>query len=138
MPDTPTPMGLTVRKVPTDETKDRPPGLRDVAGVVAEGALPQVARIPMDFAQREEWIELVGQRPVVRPAGPPEARLRRTHTFVHADEIVLHLLDGDVHYRVVGQPDKYDADGEPTDAAGDPTSELRWFYDAELVGEKEA
>lgn len=95
---------------------------------------PKHIRVPHDFVSREPWIETVGTKGVVKPAGPSANPFAKTHTFVHADELVLHMADGDYRYKVVGQPDKYDAAGKPTDAAGDPETEVRWFYDADLIG----
>lgn len=104
-------------------------------------------RIPTDYVTREPWIELVGVKAVARPKGPASNPWREAHTFLQADEIVFHMLDGDGNpvdhrYRVVHQPDKYDtadhvdgADEVPTDNAGDPSTHVDWFYDADLIEE---
>lgn len=96
-------------------------------------APPERISVPVEYATRQPWIEIRGQRPVVRPGGPASNPFAKVHTFIHADELVLRMADRDWHYTIVGQPDKYDAAGEPTDSAGDPTCEVRWFYDADLV-----
>jgi len=56
----------------------------------------------------EGWIELENSRPEHRPGGPAGARQWKvTHTFIHADTIVVKTVHGDVRYTVVHQPDKY-------------------------------
>jgi hypothetical protein len=97
--------------------------------------VPTHIRVPNDYVQREPWIEMVNPTAVVRNAGPANNPTAKLHTFVQADELVLHMLDGSYRYRVVGQPDKYGADGEPSNAAGDPTTEVRWYFDADLIEE---
>lgn len=106
--------------------------LADGDGYVELESHPAGFRMPMDYADREPWVELVNTSVVHKPGGPAEAPWRVTHTFVHAEQIVLHLHSGDATYRVVHQPDKYDADGNPTDVAGDPSAVVDWFYDADL------
>lgn len=150
---TDTPMGLVVRKLAVDDGLERvkrfdpltgqpywaspstgEPLPKACAGVVPEGDLPAALRISQKICGAEEWIELVNPRPVHKPAGPPQDPWRSTHTFVHCDELVLHLLDGDVRYRVTRQPDKYDTETDlPSDNAGDPTTYVVHDYVAELT-----
>lgn len=151
------PVGLVVRKLAAEDGLERvrrfdpvtgdafwaspttgEPLPKATAGVALEHDEPSpLIRIPAKYVGREDWIELVNARPVHKPAGPAEDPWRSTHTFVHCDELVLHLVDGDVRYRVVHQPDKYDDEtGEPSDSPGDPTTHVDHFYDAELVTEE--
>lgn len=141
--------GLRVR-ILTD-TPDLEPGQRHVSGVIfldnqlrrnVDGdpygdpvPAPTKIRVTTDYVARNPWIEPVNAQAVAKPAGPPSNPWggMPPHVFLHADELVLHMLTGDFRYKVVGQPDKYDADGVPTDVAGDPTTEVRWFYDADLI-----
>ena len=98
---------------------------------------PSPSTTVVDNGVREGWIIREGERPVSRPAGPPHAPFADTHTFVHADALVFKTLDGDVRYRVVGQPDKYGPDGEPVESyEGVDLSgcDVRWFYQLELEG----
>lgn len=82
------------------------------------------------------FIERVNERPVFKPAGPPDKPWSQTHTFIHADELIFHLDSGTLRYRVVRQPDKYDDEtGEPSDNAGDPTTHVVWTYELELIEE---
>lgn len=104
---------------------------------------PKRLRLPSDYVMREPWIEIVNPRPVLKPSGPPSnpwGGQQGPHNFVHIDEFVLHMVDGDYRYRVVHQPDKYDTpehvDGAvetPCDTPGDPTTHVDWFYDADLI-----
>lgn len=118
-------------------TERHSPRTSDLAGKPV-GPPPHI-RVPMDYAQRESWIQLVNPQAVVKPGGPADDPYRLTHTFLHADALVLHTETGDFRYRVVRQPDKYSGviedGGEPTDATGDPRAEVRWFYDADLEGD---
>lgn len=101
---------------------------------------PERFRMSMRYALDADWIELVNPRIVTKPSGPADNPTKtEPHNFRHADELVLHdvTLNGRPHrlrYRVVHQPDKYDADGNPTDVAGDPTTHVDWYFDAELSG----
>lgn len=93
---------------------------------------PQYARIPQGTLmlwKGEGWAELENERYVHRPGGPPEEPFRVTHSFVHADRIVLHTVDGDVSYRVLESPDKWPAEKDGELGFG---GEVRWFYDCEL------
>lgn len=103
-----------------------------------------VGRVEAGMA--EGWIERVGARPVVRPAGAQQdiwtsGTTGTPHTFIHADYIIFKTVDGDVRYRVVHQPDKYAADGDDETpvspelyAAGE--TRVDWFYGLELVEEQ--
>ena len=102
-------------------------------GPVAARELSEQEHLPHDYVEREPWIELVNVRPVTKPAGPPDNPWAKRHDFLHCDELVLHMIDGDRRYKVVANPDKYDAEGNPTDVVGDPNAEVRWYYDADLV-----
>jgi hypothetical protein len=112
------------------------------AGLAIEGEAPRHTRVStawVTFGKTEGWLELEGERVEHKPGGPQADPWATTHTFVHADVIVLKTVDGDVHYRVLRQPDKYDGGpengtGKPTDAAGDRETSVDWFYDLELVG----
>lgn len=119
------------------------PSLRPLKGVVftdtrgrTTDRVPPKISVPHDYVAREPWIEFVNPRGVVKPAGPATNPFAKTHQFIHADEIVLHMLDGDHRYKVTHQPDKYDAAGNPTDVAGDPTAEVHWYFEADLIKEK--
>lgn len=106
-------------------------------GISIEGDVPEQTTVPTSFVEngrREGWIEVEGERAVVRPAGPPGQPYLKQHTFIHADAIVLRLIDGDLRYRVVHQPDKYHDGPEGTDAVGDPTARVDHFYGLEREG----
>lgn len=106
---------------------------KEVDGVVLEGDAPPLIRVSTKYVGAADWIELVGQRVVHKPAGPAEDPWRGTHTFVQCDELVLHLKDGDVRYLVTRNPDKYDTETDlPSDNAGDPTTYVVHDYTAEL------
>ncbi len=106
-----------------------------LAGVEVLDA-PEVCSVPTGWVNRavaEGWATLEGPRLATRPGGPAGDPLAVTHQFIHADHLVIHSVDGDVRYRVVGQPDKYVTGGGPDDqvtredyAAGN--TEVRWFY----------
>lgn len=148
------PVGLRVRKLAVDDGLERvqrfdpltgekfwaspstgEPLPKQVKGVVLDtDVAPPAIRISQKFVGAADWIEQTHARVVHKPAGPAEDPWRATHTFVHCDELVLHLLDGDVRYRVTRQPDKYDTEtDEPSDLAGDPTTYVVHDYVAELV-----
>lgn len=79
-------------------------------GVVIEGDLPQRTALNTGFVSKavsEGWAELEGRTVVHRPGGPEDDPWRVTHTFVQADAIVFHLVDGDVRYNIVENPDKF-------------------------------
>lgn len=132
--------GLRLHKV-ADPSKyrDGGPGPHPLAGIRIVGD-PPPAPAPstkvVDAGVREGWITREGERPVVRPAGPAGQPFAASHTFIHADALVFHTLDGDVRYRVVGQPDKYGPDGSPVesyDGIDDLTAcTVAHFYQLEL------
>lgn len=93
-----------------------------------------VASAFVDRARSEGWLSLENERAVVRPAGPPGQPYAKQHTFVHADAVVLHLMDGDLRYRVTRNPDKWHDGPEGTDAVGDPTATVENFYTLALEG----
>ena len=95
---------------------------------------PAQIRVPHNYAELHDWIEIVGLKYIIRPAGTKEQPMKNMHTFPQAKELVLDMASGKHRYKVVGQPDKYDASGKPTDTTGDPTTEVRWYFDADLIG----
>ena len=104
------------------------------AGIRLEGGdPPKTATVSTSFVQNaraEGWMTVEGEQVVHRPGGPPEQPWRVTHTFVHADALVLHTVDGDVRYTVTQQPDKWPAEKNDRDEGfgGD----VRWFYELKL------
>lgn len=72
----------------------------------------------------EGWIDLVGSRVQHAPGGPPADQWRVTHTFIEADRLVFHTVDGDLVYDVVANPGK--------DFAQDPMV-VRWYYELKRV-----
>lgn len=133
--------GLRLHKVADKLKGDGGPGPWSLAGVRILGdppSNPAPSTTVIDAGAREGWIVREGERPVVRPGGPRGNPWAEQHTFVHADALVFKTLDGDVRYRVVGQPDKYGPDGKPVDAydAIDDLAacDVRWFYQLELEG----
>lgn len=139
---------VRILSAPAGEVKpqrDGTPSAKPFGGVVfvnnwpnlTETDPPAKLKIPMDYAREHHWIELVDQKPVTYPGGTPDDPWRVTHTVFEASRVVLHLRDGDVEYRVVRQPGKYDADGNPVEqgagGAGDPTHEVHWSYLLERI-----
>jgi hypothetical protein len=96
--------------ISTETGREEP---RKLLGVRPEGEAPDETTVGTGFIQRaqaEGWAELVNPRVVYRPSGPADRRWDAAfppHTFVHADAVVFHFMDGDVRYDVVHQPDKY-------------------------------
>lgn len=81
-----------------------------LAGIQIEGKPPKEAELTTSWVANgaaEGWIQLENARPVHRPGGPPENPWALTHTFLHADVIVLKTVEGDVRYSVVDSPDKW-------------------------------
>lgn len=103
---------------------------------------PKRCHLPVQWVAQgaaEGWLEIEGERIEHRPGGPLEDRWRVTHTFVHADAIVLKTVDGDVRYRVLNNPDKYVDSDDPSEAVTDEhyaagNTRVDWFYDCELEG----
>lgn len=94
---------------------------------------PKVTRVPHTFVQTgrsEGWLTLVGERVVHRTGGPDGDPWRVTHTFVQADQVVIHTIDGDVVYDVVESPDKWP---ETKDGAAGYGGEVRWYFDLKLA-----
>jgi hypothetical protein len=110
-------------------------------GIKVEGEAPSYTMLSTKFVTlgvAEGWIEIEGERVVHRPGGPASDPWRVTHTFVHADAIIIKTVDGDVRYEVhgeQGQPDKYDKGGDPVDEldCGDPDCTVEKFYNLKLV-----
>ncbi len=113
------------------------------AGLAIEGEPPAKCSISTGKVAEglhEGWAEAEGAtnedgsaRRVFRASGPAENPWGSPpHVFNHYDAIVFKTVDGDVRYRVVGQPDKYNAGGTAGDHAGDPDADVRWFYELEL------
>lgn len=73
-----------------------------------------ISTAKVDEGIGEGWAELIGERVVRRPAGPPTAPWSQRHTFVQADELVFHTMTGDIRYRVVHQPDVHEDQAEPS------------------------
>jgi hypothetical protein len=100
-------------------------------GVELEEA-PERAKLPYSWVQRgvgEGWLELVNQRVVHRPGGPASDPWRVTHTFVQADEVIFHCIDGDWRYTVVENPDKYaGSDSDEVGEAGSQDAAVYWSY----------
>lgn len=94
---------------------------------------PDAFTMPAHYPdEQRDWVERVNARPVHKPGGNLDNPWGTTHTFVHCDQIILHLEAGDAVYDVVHQPDKYTADGDPTDTVGDPTDVVDWHYELEF------
>lgn len=101
---------------------------------------PKYVRVPHTWVARAKaagWITATNERVQHRPGGPEESPWKVTHTFLHYDEIIFHTEDGkrNTVYKVIGQPDKYDAKGEPTDEVGNPDNRVRWGFELERVDE---
>lgn len=102
-----------------------------LAGIAVEGDVLKHVRVSTSYvtnAAREGWMTVEGGSVEHAPGGPEGDPWRVTHTFEHADAIVLHTVDGDLRYRVVHQPGKYDDPAEPSGKRVD------WFFDLELEG----
>lgn len=119
------------------------PSLRGFAGVVFIDRIskvqvdpPETFTVPHDYVDKHHWIEVVNPTAVVRAAGSAEKPYAKTHTFPHAEALVLHMADGDYRYRVVRQPDKYFDNGGAAvaDVGGDPNTRVDWYYVVELEG----
>lgn len=126
--------GLRLRKA-ADPDKDGAVVLRFV-GDPPPSPAPSTAVV--ETGLREGWISRENERPVARPGGPAHSPWAASHTFIHADALVFHTRDGDVRYRVVGQPDKYGPKGKPVDSYDGikdlAACDVRWFYQLELEG----
>ena len=100
-----------------------------LAGIRIEGEAPKETCVATSFVtkgQAEGWLTVENPRMIHRPGGPNEEPWRITHTFQHADAVVLHTVDGDVRYLVVDQPDKWPAEKNELDEGWG--GEVRWFY----------
>lgn len=96
-------------------------------GVLIEGDVPQSVTVPhttINKGRSEGWVELVNERVIHEPGGPADNLWAVTHTFEQADEVIFHLLDGDVRYRVIHNPGRY-VDGEGY--------RIDWFYRLERM-----
>lgn len=132
-----TPDGIRTMVNPDTEGDEHEPW--PLAGVTLDEALP-TAEVSTGFVAKaiaEGWAELEGEDVVHRPGGPLNNRWAVTHTMVQADAIVFHLMDGDVRYRVVHQPDKYVESGtdstKMTDQKyADGDSRVDFFYGLKL------
>lgn len=113
-----------------------------LAGVRIVGDPAPAGKLPARWVNRgvaEGWLSLVNPRPVHRPGGPDGNRWATTHTFIHADAVVVHTTDGDVTYRVTHQPDKYVDGDDPAEPVTDEIyaaggTRVDWFYGVELEG----
>lgn len=100
-----------------------------LAGIQIEGEIPSNPCPAMDWVARavaEGWIELENEGVEHAPGGPENNQWAVTHTFVTADAITIKTVDGDVRYRVVQNPGKYDDENEPSGKRVD------WSYHLEL------
>lgn len=109
-------------------------------GVTIEGDPPHLTSVGtswVDTGVREGWLKRSGLQAVVRPAGPHDDPLGKTHTFIHMERLVINDHErGPVVYRVTQQADKYwVADGSPVAEYGtEPQeAEVRHFYLLKLV-----
>lgn len=87
-------------------------GLEVVDSTGAKTDPPETTSVPTKWVVRgvaEGWLELLGTSLVHRPGGPPEDPFRITHTFTHADRLVMKTTEGapDIVYEVTRQPDKF-------------------------------
>jgi hypothetical protein len=103
-----------------------------------EGGPPKKAMLTTDLVAQaiaEGWIEVTGEKRVIKPAGSKENPWVGTppHVFLQYKTITIKTIDGDVTYNVKRNPDKYDKNGEPTEEAGDPDTEVVWYYELELT-----
>ena len=112
-------------------------------GVTIEADPPQLTSVGtswVDNGVREGWLKRSGLRAVVRPAGPHDDPLAKTHTFIHMDRLVIDDHErGPVAYRVTRQADKYwTADGTPVAEYGTEPQEMEvcHFYLLELEGSR--
>lgn len=89
-----------------------------LAGVRIETEEPPArTQVPTSWVAKgvaEGWVLLEGEKVVHRPGGTPDNKWAPTHTFTHADAIILDTVDGQVRYKVTHQPDKYADDSEAT------------------------
>lgn len=114
--------------------KPSPKALEGVR-IINDDGVPRVTGLATHYVANavvEGWMELVNPEPHHYPGGPAGDPWRVTHSFMHADAIVIKTLDGDVRYRVTRQPGKYDAAGNPGQA-GDPNTDVYSDYRLELV-----
>jgi hypothetical protein len=122
-----------------------PPGTWPLAGVRVEGEPPASCRIPTSWVARgiaAGWLTGEGHQVVTRPSGPapdPWRPDKLPHIFHHYSALVLHIIDGDLRYRVTHQPDKYAADGADTTPVTDAmyaagATRVDHFYGVELEG----
>src|SRR5689334_2400411 len=78
----------------TIDTKTGQPAQRPLKGVQPEGELPEETAVGTAFVNRaiaEGWAELVGSKPVFRPAGPATDKWSSTHSFTHAEAVIFHF-----------------------------------------------
>jgi hypothetical protein len=104
-----------------------------LAGIQIEGKPPKEMELSSSWVSlgvAEGWIELEGAEAVHRPGGRPDNPWALTHTFLHAEAIVLKTVDGDVRYRVLDNPDKWPEEKNDRDEGFG--GEVRWFYRARL------
>lgn len=95
---------------------------------------PKQVRLPASFianCRREGWVEVEGAKTVYVPASPETAPdPLPPHTFVQLDSVTFKTVDGEVRYRVVHNPGKYDSKGKPTETF-DSSHEVHHYYDLE-------
>lgn len=82
-----------------------------LAGIEIVGDAPSYTHVGTSWVAKgkaEGWITLEGEEIVHRPSGPSDNVWGApAHTFVQAEALIIHTVDGDVRYKVVHQPDKY-------------------------------
>lgn len=86
-------------------------------GVRFEDEPPGESCVPMRYIQRavtEGWVKLVGEKIIHEPGGSASNPWQVTHTFVQAKKIIFKTVDGDITYRVLANPGKYDDSNEPS------------------------
>jgi hypothetical protein len=94
-------------------------------GWIIESDAHKFTNIPVKTVR--EWVKkgfavLKGERLIHAPGGSVEDPWKATHTFVNADAIVLKCVDGEVTYKVIHQPGKYDLN---IDLTGTPKGNVR-------------
>jgi hypothetical protein len=107
---------------------------------------PRLTTISTDYANQlvaDGLLERVGERPVIRPAGPHAAPWSSPpHVFIHADTLVFKDHErGPVTYKVTRQPDKFVTEGSDVPVTDYvellehelPLTSVEHFYNLELV-----
>lgn len=96
-----------------------------LAGIKFEGEPPSETSASMRWVLQgvaEGWLELVGEKVMRAPGGPPQNPWSKVHTFHTARAIKFKTVAGAVTYQVTHNPGKYDDASEPAGTRVD------WFY----------